>query len=171
MSNRRTRRELLQTAGALAATSALAGCGGTDAGETTPTAANTLNTEQANSRVQEWMANANNFETISDRRSPNRIRYDVNVGGTDANTPLSFDRSAVVVNVNTEIRWVWTGAGGEHTVTSAADSDFEFDSGAPTAEEGHQFGKEFEETGVALYYCESHREQGMKGAIIVRARN
>lgn len=61
--------------------------------------------------------------------------------------------------------WQWTGKGGNHNVVSAEKSDFEFRSGDPTS--SGKFETSFDTPGIALYYCQPHRDAGMKGAIVV----
>lgn len=107
---------------------------------------------------------------IVDERGSDPLIVDVGASGNGGN--FAFAPSAVAVTPGTVVRWVWTGEGGLHNVEAEPDeqigeSDYEFSSGEPVDEEGHEFERTLEETGLALYHCEPHLAVGMKGAVVV----
>lgn len=89
----------------------------------------------------------------------------VAVGSSTDGENLSFDPPAMKVTAGTSVSWEWTGEGGFHNVVSTDRSDFDFDSGEPTA--SGSFERRFDDTGVGLYRCEPHADNGMKGGFVV----
>ncbi len=139
----------------------------TDGGEPTPTTTDGGNTPgngggDGQAAVEDYMAEANNFESIEDMTGQSEVSVDVGAGNG-----FAFGPAAVRVSPGTTVTWSWTGEGGSHNVVSTADvgSDFEFRSGDPQS--SGTFDRTFEEAGVALYYCEPHQAGGMKGAVLV----
>ncbi|KTG09553.1 halocyanin [Haloprofundus marisrubri] len=67
----------------------------------------------------------------------------------------------------TFVEWDWTGHGGQHNVVAL---DGTFDSGRTNAQKGTSYEYLFlpEETGVYRFVSEPHRDEGMKGAVIVK---
>jgi len=160
----------------VAGVAALAGCGapGAGDGEGSP---EPLPGEEYGA-VDRWLTEtevggeAGNYDGgIPDRRGADTVEVDVGAEGNGDH--LAFAPPAVAVAPGATVRWTWTGEGGEHNVHAAPDeqigeSDFEFRSGDPTAEEGTEFAFTFEGTGNALYHCGPHLSVGMKGAVVVR---
>lgn len=108
--------------------------------------------------------------SIVDARGSDSPTVDVGAEGNDG--AYAFGPSAIAVSPGTEVTWVWTGEGETHNVVAAPDdqigeSDFEFRSGDPVADEGTEYTQTFDETGVALYHCSPHLALGMKGAVVV----
>lgn len=71
----------------------------------------------------------------------------------------AYDPSAVAVSPGTTVRWVWVDDREGYIVAAAPDrqlgeSDYEFRSGSPTIEAGHEFARTLDREGVALYHCE-----------------
>ena len=87
----------------------------------------------------------------------------VRVGAQGNGGNYAFDPPAMEVEPGTTIIWEWTGEGGGHNVVSEAD---EFESEL-TGEEGFTFEYTFEEEGIHKYYCNPHKGEGMKGAVVV----
>lgn len=129
-----------------------------------------------------------------------RDEFSVDVGADGNGGTYTFAPSAVAVSPGTTIRWVRVDDREGHGVVADPDrqlgeSDYEFESGGPVAEEGHEYERTLEDAGVALYHCsgiaqthwerrgrrldtgggrrdpalhlESHRKLGMKGAVAV----
>ncbi|WP_338034083.1 plastocyanin/azurin family copper-binding protein [Halovivax asiaticus] len=72
------------------------------------------------------------------------------------------------------VRWELTGRGGAHNVEAEPDgqiggSDYEFNSGGPTAASGTTYEQPFDDAGLALYHCEPYLSVGMKGAIVIES--
>lgn len=62
--------------------------------------------------------------------------------------------------------WEWTGEGGPHNVV--AESDL-FASGDPVDSGDETFEFTFETPGLYKYYCDPHRNMGMRGAVYTTA--
>ena len=92
------------------------------------------------------------------RRGQEEVGVDVGAGDGG----LQFSPVAIHVDAGTTVVWEWTG-NGAHNVVSEAD---EFES-ERTGEEGFTFEYTFEEAGIHRYYCDPHKGQGMKGAVVV----
>ncbi|PSQ37147.1 halocyanin domain-containing protein [Halobacteriales archaeon SW_10_66_29] len=92
------------------------------------------------------------------RRGQEEVGVDVGAGDDG----FLFDPVAIHVDAGTTVVWEWTG-NGAHNVVSEAD---EFESEL-TGEEGFTFEYTFEEAGIHRYYCNPHKGQGMKGAVVV----
>ena len=123
-------------------------------------------------------------ETPDSPETKNPLRQDrvtVRVGGPggydpDAeewNTALVYDIPALRVTPGTTVRWRWVPGAGEHSVV-AEDGSFESDLVAVEAadspeeqEDEHAFEYTFEEPGTYRYACERHRDDGMRGAVVV----
>lgn len=170
-----TRRAVLATLGVTAA-AGLAGCGGSDGDGTDGGPSGRLQGEDYPA-VDEWLtetevggATGNYDGQLSDRRGRSRVSVTVGASGNDGD--FAFAPAAVVVDAGTEVRWSWTGEGGQHNVEAEPDaqtgqSDYEFSSGDPIEAEGVQFTQTLSDPGVALYHCEPHLSLGMKGGIAV----
>jgi halocyanin-like protein len=136
---------------------------------------------------------------LLDRRDSDEVRVDVGVDGNGG--AYAYDPSAVAVSPGTTVRWVWVDDREGHSVAATPDrqlgeSDYEFSSGGPFAEEGYEFEQTLDREGVVLYHCEGiaqghwerrgtrlggvggrrggallhlepHRQLGMKGAVAV----
>lgn len=125
--------------------------------------------------VDEWLtetevgAAAPNYDgSIVDRRGQDTVLVDVGAGASG----WEFEPAAVAVSPGTTVHWEWTGDGGEHNVEAEpedqiGESDYEFSSGEPVDEEGETYERSFDESGIALYHCEPHLPDGMKGAIVI----
>ncbi|WP_418286112.1 halocyanin domain-containing protein [Halorubrum sp. DTA46] len=127
----------------------------------------------------DWFA-----ETPGVAETANPLRQDavtVRVGGpggydSDArewNTAPVYDTPALRVTPGTTVRWRWVPGAGEHSVV-AEDGSFESDRVAVEAadspekqEDEHAFEHVFEEPGIHEYACERHRDDGMRGAVVV----
>lgn len=151
----RRRRFIRATAGATAGASALlAGCSNDDVsldGEEFPA-------------IHEWLTETDvggeddTYDgTLLDRREHEEVRIRVGVDGNGGS--FAYRPSAVAVSPGTSVRWVWVDDHEGHSVVADPDrqlgeSDYEFSSGGPVNEEGHEYAKELDREGVALYHCE-----------------
>lgn len=137
----------------------VAGCLGDDDDDT--------NDDQPSSdvptRIHDYLRDANEYErSMTDRRGEELIEVEVGTGDRG----YGFTPTAVRIDTETTIRWVWTGRGGTHDVVSVGGSDFSFESDR-SSEAGFEFSFTFQHGGVALYECRPHRRQGMLGAVEV----
>lgn len=157
------RRTVIRSAGAVAVTGMLAGCGGggdggSDGGDD---GSDGGGSGDVPSEVEEYLSDAMNYDgSVADETGSGNVEVDVGAGDSG----LAFGPAAVRIDTGTEVTWVWTGAGGAHNVVA---EDETFNSGSTVAEEGTEFNYTFEESGVYLYYCNPHKASGMKGAVIV----
>ncbi len=149
----RTNRRRVLAAMGTAAVAGLAGCGGGDDGPPT------LDAEPA---YRGWFEGVDNYEATVDRRDTEEVEVRVGVGPEDA--AHFYGPPAVAVTAGTEVQWTWTGQGGRHNVIS---EDGDFDSGEPVRSDSLTFPHTFEAPAIYRYYCETHRQQGMRGAVFV----
>ncbi|MFC7077637.1 halocyanin domain-containing protein [Haloarcula halophila] len=169
-----TRRRFLQCT-ALAGLTAVAGCTSTDEtaqavpaadAETAPSSTTqTTGTPERTppESLSEWLTDANGYDGER-RRYGIRSRPRVDVGHP-TDDGLAFSPPVIEVPPMTTVIWDWTGHGGQHNVVAL---DGTFDSGRTNAQDGTCYTYLFEETGSYAYVSEPHREDGMKGAVLVR---
>lgn len=127
----------------------------------------------------DWFAPTPN---VSGTENPlRRDAVSVRVGGPGGydpeaeawNTAPVYEIPALRVTPGTTVRWRWVPGAGEHSVV-AEDGAFESDLVAVEAadtpedqEDEHVFERVFEEPGIHEYACERHRDDGMRGAVVV----
>jgi halocyanin-like protein len=169
-----TRRRFLQST-ALAGLTATAGC--VSSGETgqptdneataTSTKTTATTTESPDltppDSLSDWLADANAYDG-EPRRYAVGDQPTIRVG-EPTDDGMAFAPPVVEVPPMTNVRWDWTGHGGQHNVVAL---DGTFDSGRTNAQSGTGYHYIFEEVGTHAYVSEPHREDGMKGAVIVR---
>ncbi|MFA9517392.1 halocyanin domain-containing protein [Halopenitus sp. H-Gu1] len=127
--------------------------------------------------VDEWMTETeiggadDSYEgEILDLREEGDVTIDVGAEGNGDG--FAYGPSAVAISAGSEIRWEWTGEGGQHNVQAEPDgqigeSDYEFSSGDSVAGADNEYSHTFDESGVALYHCVPHLSLGMKGSVVV----
>jgi halocyanin-like protein len=165
--------------------SASPGAGGGDVAEPTATATATQTptptgtpTETATptptpiGSVEAWLSDANGHDGEVQLRAGDRARVHVATPPTeeiaaDSAIALAFRPPGIQVPPGTTVTWTWSPHPGEHNVVAL---DGTFDSGAPTAADDATFSHTFDEPGTYPYVCQSHRDAGMKGAVVVRER-
>lgn len=180
------RRRFLGLAAAAAA-HAVAGCGA-PATDPPPTStdsrrivdrdvveSNRIHYLELNLGAHDWLAEsavgapAPNYDgTFADERWREEVRVTVGAGESGA----LFEPSAVVVSPGTTVVWEWSGDGGAHSVVADGgaqidETDYEFASGEPVGRTGTTFEVTVDEPGNALYHCERHLDEGMKGVVAV----
>ncbi|MFB6161383.1 MAG: halocyanin domain-containing protein [Haloferacaceae archaeon] len=167
-----TRRQALRRT-ALVGLAATAGClsaGGSGApttnGTTDPTATGTATDTPESTppaSLDDWLADANGY-----RGEPHRVGVGAQptvAVGHPTDDGIAFDPPVIEVAPMTNVTWDWAGHGGQHNVVAL---DGTFDSGRTNAQPGTSYHYIFEETGEYPYVSEPHREEGMKGAVVVR---
>ncbi|MEF8776216.1 MAG: halocyanin domain-containing protein [Haloarculaceae archaeon] len=135
------RRTYLAIAGGTLAT--LAGCSGGSASD---------------DEYGDWFSNVDNYDGDVDRTGRDVVT--VSVGAGDG---FEFSPAAILIEPGTTVAWEWTGRGGQHNVVErngAFASDYH-------TEEGTVFEYTLENSGLFPYYCEPHRDLGMKGGVRV----
>jgi halocyanin-like protein len=162
-----TRRQFLASTG-LTALAATAGCVSSVSSEPAAatesgSAAETATPEPTPESLDEWLEDANGYDGEPYRFGP-AARPTVMVG-EETDGGLAFDPPVIEVPPGTLVRWDWTGHGGQQNVVSL---DGPFDSGRTNAQPGTGYRYFFEETGEYRYVSEPHREDGMKGAVLVK---
>ena len=148
---RMDRRGLLAAIGT-ATVAGLAGCGGDDGPPM-------LDAEPA---YRGWFDGVDNYEGTVDRRGEDEVEVAVGVGPEES--AHSFGPPAVAVTAGTEVQWAWTGRGGRHNVVA---EDGAFDSGEPVRSDSITVQHSFDAPAIYRYYCGTHRQQGMRGAVFV----
>jgi halocyanin-like protein len=153
------RRTVLRGVGAVALTGVLAGCGGggSDGGDGSSGGDGGDDSGGVPSEVESYLSDANNYESVADETGSDSVTVDV--GAADG---LAFGPAAVRISTGTTITWEWTGNGGSHNVIAEDDT---FDSGE--LQVSGSFEHTFESTGAYNYFCQPHKQSGMKGAVIV----
>lgn len=135
----------------------------------------------------DWFAEtpaASGTSGVAETENPlRRDAVTVRVGGPGGYDPEAdewetapvYDTPALRVTPGTTVTWRWVPGAGEHSVV-AEDGSFESDLVAVEAadsperqEDEHVFEHAFEEPGVHRYACERHRDDGMRGAVVVAA--
>lgn len=112
-----------------------------------------------------WLSDDDSFGGVTqDATGMDTVQVDVGVQGN--NGPNAFGPSALLVDPDTTLEWVWTG-NGFHNVVSEEDK-FGND---VTNEEGFTYEYTFSEDGVHQYYCQPHLSVGMKGVVVVGEDN
>ncbi|PSP47301.1 halocyanin domain-containing protein [Halobacteriales archaeon QH_6_66_25] len=112
------------------------------------------------SEVDDYLSEANEYSgSLEDMTGEDEATVEVGAGSNG----LAFSPAAVRVDSGTTVTWEWTGEGGAHNVVH---EEGEFESELQE-EQGATFEHTFEEEGNFLYYCNPHRSQGMKGAVVV----
>lgn len=109
--------------------------------------------------VAEHLSGANNVDgSITDLTGQSSVTIDVGPNGAFAYGP-----ALARVSTGTLVTWDWQTSG--HTVTSESTPGGSFDSGLSNT--GSTFEQTFEQPGNVLYFCEPHRSQGHRGALVV----
>ncbi|PSP86716.1 halocyanin domain-containing protein [Halobacteriales archaeon QS_4_66_20] len=112
------------------------------------------------SEVDDYLSEASEYNgSLEDMTGEDEATVEVGAGSDG----LAFSPAAIQVDSGTTVTWEWTGEGGAHNVVHE-DGEFESDL---QEEDGATFEHTFEEEGNFLYYCNPHRSQGMKGAVVV----
>jgi halocyanin-like protein len=112
------------------------------------------------SEVDDYLSEANEYSSsLEDMTGEDEATVEVGAGSNG----LAFSPAAVRVDSGTTVTWEWTGEGGAHNVVH---EEGEFESELQE-EQGATFEHTFEGEGNFLYYCNPHRSQGMKGAVVV----
>lgn len=111
-----------------------------------------------------WFDDVENYDGTLDKTGRDEVT--VRVGAGDEG--VLFDPPAIQVDPLTTVIWEWTGAGGAHNVVHEPERAAEepaFES-TLTDEAGHTYEYEFNHERVYRYYCERHRDVGMKGVVV-----
>jgi len=106
----------------------------------------------------DWFSNVDNYDGEVDRTGTAAVTVEVGV-----DDGFAFAPAAVRVDPETTVTWEWTGKGGRHNVI---ERDGAFASPYHSGE-GASFEWAPEESGLFPYFCEPHREMGMKGGVRV----
>ena len=107
----------------------------------------------------DWFGDVDDYDGFVDRTGTDRTT--VKVGADDG---LAFAPAAIEVSPGTTVVWTWTGKGGSHNVVERDDAF----SSPYHQTEGATFEHTFDEVGAFPYYCQPHRNLGMKGGVTVR---
>lgn len=158
MSPQYTRRRALHVTGAaLTGSPALAGCltnSGTDEEQFV----------EDEPDYEGWFDDVENYEGTLDKTGQDEVTVRVGTGDDG----VQFDPPAIQIDPLTTVIWEWTGEGGTHNVVhepERAEEDLAFESDLAN-ESGYTFEYEFNHEMIYRYYCEPHRDVGMKGAVV-----
>jgi halocyanin-like protein len=152
-------------AGLLGTTGCLSTTGQTQPSTETPPTEATSPTETETTPVESldaWLADANGHDGTP-RRFGTGAQPTISVG-EPTDDGIAFDPAVIRVRPMSNVHWDWTGHGGRHNVVAV---DGTFDSGRANAQSGTGYHYIFEETGVYPFFSAPHRDEGMKGAVLV----
>lgn len=119
--------------------------------------------ERGDLDVDPWIADANEFDGLVDRRGVDEVTVEVGAGPNGR----ALDPAAVVVDRETTVTWDWVAASGSHYVVdrlrTAADPESVPDPRpAPYIES-----ETLHMVGMTRFACYAHHEEGMVGAVVV----
>ena len=135
--------------------------GSTDAGTASAESGNE-STTGGGAQVEQYLSDAQGYDgSIADMTGTDTVEIAVGTGDSG----FGFDPAAVRVSTGTTVRWAWTGEGGAHNVIS--EDDGPLDSGPAETGSDITYEETLDQSGTYRYYCEPHRQLGMKGAVIV----
>ncbi|MDS0281662.1 halocyanin domain-containing protein [Haloarcula onubensis] len=109
-----------------------------------------------------WLEDANGYDGDPRRFGPNS-RPSISVG-EETDDGMAFAPPVIEIAPGTNVTWEWTGHGGQQNVVAL---DGTFDSGRTNAQQGTCYEYVFSEPGEHAFVSEPHRDEGMKGAVIV----
>lgn len=112
-----------------------------------------------NSEVEDYLSNTSNYDGIVDETGSSEVTVDVGASGNTGN--FAYEPAAIRVDTGTTVVFEWVN--GYHNVV---DEDGNFESEL-TDENGFTFEHQFDSAGTYLYFCQPHKGQGMKGAVVV----
>jgi len=112
--------------------------------------------------TRSYLAEADNFEgDFVDRRSGGSP--EIRVGVENGQFNWGFGPPAIRITTGTQVRWDWTGEGGQHNIVDDAGT---FGSGTPQEGAGNSYTYTFDETGLYKYKCTVH-DPNMRGVVFV----
>lgn len=115
------------------------------------------------SDVTTWLKDANGYNgEVVDKTDQTQVT--ITVGAQADSGAIAFEPALVKISRGSLVQFKWTGNGGEHSVTGSNTtwgSDL-------YSKEGVNFTIAAPQPPYSLYYCETHKSQGMKGAILIK---
>ena len=117
----------------------------------------------------DWVSAADNVDSegdIVDETGADSVTIENGHTGDGGN--YIFEPGIVRVDSGTEVTWEWVDSG--HDLTEISDEGAtitDWDDEPDQQSEGHEHSTTFDDSGVALYYCEVHAAQNQRGAVIV----
>lgn len=129
--------------------------------------------------IESWLSDTKNYhDTIEDKTSTISVAVTVgpDKGATSEPSPTSgnetsqqgptadedtFAPPAIKISPGMTVTWKWEGYGGHNVVAT----DGQFDSGE--IQSSGTYKQTFESAGTHYYYCEPHKNRGMKGAVVI----
>lgn len=116
---------------------------------------------RAQSAFDGWLEDVGNYDGVVDETGSEEVTVEV---GVEANGgPFGFGPAAIQVDPGTTVVWEWVA--GSHNVV---DQDGDFRSEL-TSETGFTFTQTFDSEEVVKYFCEPHRELGMRAVVVAGA--
>lgn len=144
---------------AIAGTAALSGASGAAAAQDGGNGTQTEGGGGSQIDYGGWLDDVDNYDgTTEDLRGQNEVTVDVGAG-----TGIQFGPPAIQVDPGTTVTWQWTGQGGSHNVVDEGGAF----SSELKSEQGATFQQTFDSASLYKYYCEPHRQSGMKAAVAV----
>jgi halocyanin-like protein len=111
-----------------------------------------------------WFDDVPNYDGVVDRTGQDEVT--VEVGIDTANGPYGFGPAAVRVDPGTTVTFSWV-SNTHNVVIESQPEGSDWGGVTDIYDEGHSATHTFETEGVYEYYCDPHRVNGMKGAVVV----
>ena len=119
--------------------------------------------ERGDLDVEPWMADANGFDGLVDRRGTDEVTVEVG-GGPEGR---AFDPGAVLVDRGTTVTWDWVASSGSHYVVDRLRTAADPESVPDPRPAPYSESESVETVGMTRYACYAHHEEGMIGAVVV----
>jgi len=119
--------------------------------------------ERGDLDVEPWMADANGFDGLVDRRGADEVTVEVGAGPDGR----ALSPAAVLVDRGTTVTWEWVDGSGSHYVVDRLRSDDDPESVPDPRSAPYSESETFELVGMTRYVCYEHQGEGMVGAVVV----
>ena len=113
--------------------------------------------------VEPWMADANGFDGLRDRRGEEAVTVRVGAGPEGR----ALEPAAVLVDRGTTVTWEWVEGSGSHYVVDRLRTAAEPDSVPDPRPAPYTESEPFDMVGMTRFACYAHHDQGMVGAVVV----
>jgi len=111
-----------------------------------------------------WFEGVQNYDGVVDRTGEDAVT--VEVGVENGGAPYGFGPAAVRVDPGTEVTFEWV-SNTHNVMMESSPEGTSWSDISDIYNEGHTESHTFETEGTYTYFCQPHRTQGMRGAIVV----
>ncbi|WP_121823351.1 DUF1565 domain-containing protein [Halostella salina] len=113
--------------------------------------------------VEPWMADANGFDGLVDRRGTDEVTVEVGTGPDGR----ALDPAAVIVDRGTTITWDWVDGSGSHYIVDRLRVASDPESVPDPRPAPYSESKTLDLVGMTRFACYAHHQEGMIGAVVV----